>query len=349
MVIFHEPSVSIVSGPGALPPLSVSGPGAVSVLCVGPQRSLCPAPAVSVLGPGALCVVLSVLGPALSVSGRSALCLGARRSLCRGGALRPLSVSGPSVSGPAALSVRLGPQHSPFCVRPHRSLCRAPARRSLCRAPALAGALVSGPALFVWGSVSRPGTLLRFLCRTPAFSVGVGVGARRSSPKTFFVRSRRSMCRSRRFLYGPGALYVGAQRSVCRGPTICVSGPGALCVGAALCVRGPTLFVSGPARGPAGTLCVGAQRLSASGPGALRATHPVPRPPSSIRTPSIPIRVPPSSDARASSEFCKKRICANLRVRKLDNKDMQQETMALLQCCQQIVGAAQHRCCLLLR
>ena len=103
-----------VSGPGALS-LIVSGPGG---LCVGPRRSLCQGPALSVSGPGAL---------ALSLSGPGALCLGAQHSslcvavwpsLCRGLAL--------SVSGPGALSLVVsGP--GGLCVGPRRSLCRGPA------------------------------------------------------------------------------------------------------------------------------------------------------------------------------------------------------------------------------
>ena len=120
----------------------MSGPGA---LCVGPRRSLCWAPALTVCWrPGALCV-------------------GFRRFLCRGSVSRcrapavsvsapPLSASGPgalaalSASGPGALYV--GRRHSvsgPFCVE----LCRARrcvgARRSLRRALPLSRSL-SGPA-----------------------------------------------------------------------------------------------------------------------------------------------------------------------------------------------------------
>ena len=75
----------------------------------------------------------------------------------------------------------------------------------------------------------------------------------------------------------PPALYVGARRSLCRGPSLSMSGPGALCVGArrSLC-RGPALFVSGArggelrslCRAPALFLCRG-PALFLSGPGAL--------------------------------------------------------------------------------
>ena len=65
---------------------SVLGPGAVSVLCVGPRCSLCPAP-------GSLC-----WGPALSTSGPGALCRGPALSVLgpAPGTLLPLSVSDPT-------------------------------------------------------------------------------------------------------------------------------------------------------------------------------------------------------------------------------------------------------------
>ena len=93
-----------------------------------------------------------------------------------------------------------------------------------------------GPAL-----LSGPGAL----CVGTRYSLSrVGVGARRSSPKTLFSRYRRSVCRVWRFL------------SVCGGPTICVSGPGALCVETRRSVcRSPALFVSGP-----GALSIGLWR-----------------------------------------------------------------------------------------
>ena len=162
-----------MSAPGALA-LSLSGPGA---LCVGARRSsdtLYVAARLSLSQSSALSRSLC-RGPAVSVarpgalslvSAPGALCVRARRSLCPGPAV--------SVSGPGALSVS--------------GLCRAPAlcvgaRRSLCRGPAF---LCQGPALFVSG---------------PGVSVS-----------------------------GPGAICVGARRSLCP-----VSGPGALfCVG--ICV-----------------------------------------------------------------------------------------------------------------
>ena len=99
-----------------------------------------------------------------------------------------------------------------------------------------------------------------------------------------------------RALYGssPGALSVGAQRSLCRGPALSVSGPallpGTLFVGAqqssfdALCVGPPAVSCGGLCVGPLSgpnAVCVGASSLcqgpalcrgpalSASGPGAL--------------------------------------------------------------------------------
>ena len=102
---------------------------------------------------------------------------------------------------------------------------------------------------------------------------------------------RRSFCRgpalfcvgARRFVSGPGgplpALFlsagapcVGARRSLCRGPALCVvarrsvSGPGAFCVGARrsfFCVGGRRC--RGSASGPSAPLA----RLSLSGPGSL--------------------------------------------------------------------------------
>ena len=120
-----------VSGPGALPPLSVAvsvlGPGA---LYVGARRSLCPAPKALCVGPGALCVgarrspcrawrslavrlcvalcvgpgalcrapALLVSGPVLCVGAR---CVGARRSLCRGPTAGPQLRSACHPSSPA--------------------------------------------------------------------------------------------------------------------------------------------------------------------------------------------------------------------------------------------------------
>ena len=178
------------------------------------------------------------------------------------------------------------------------ALCRGPAlcvgaRRSLHRGP-LSGVGVGALALLSQDClcqvpavcVSGPGAFCRGLCRSPA------------------VLFRRCLCRGRRSVSGLGALCVGARRSLrrgpsllvsgpgalcqesasgpavlqvpCRGPTICVSRPGALCVRARRSVcRGPALFVPGP-----GALSVGARRslcrgpargpaLFVSGPGAL--------------------------------------------------------------------------------
>ena len=94
------------------PALSVSGPGA---LCVGAWRSLCRGLALSVSGPGALCVrpwCSLCRALALSVSGPGALCVGPVLSVSGPGALCRavvLSVSGPGtlVSGPASNSLAL--------------------------------------------------------------------------------------------------------------------------------------------------------------------------------------------------------------------------------------------------
>ena len=110
--------------------------------------------------PSALC-----RAPALSVLGPNALCVGARRSRAWPGALPTLSVSRPavsdsepgalslSVSGPGGLSARPGvlslvSAPGAFCVRARRSLC-------------------PGPAVFVSGlgvSVSGPGALPWLSC-----------------------------------------------------------------------------------------------------------------------------------------------------------------------------------------
>ena len=337
-LLFHS-----VSGPGALPPLSVTGPGAVSVLSVGSPRSLCPAPAVSVLGPGcvgprrSLCrgpalsvsallcralplsrcpsrtPTLSFLGPALSLSrpGRArppaALCrTPASLALCPQTdvwfAVGPCPRSGPHATWAARASrllMRTPPTHQP--PAPIRVPPLAPSRQSLCHCPALflsgfgdlyvaaRRSLCRAPALFVSG-LCRPTLFIRAQhspCRGPALSVAVGIGARRPSPKTFFcqvfvsgpgalcVGARRSLCRARRrewrFLRRGPALYL------CRGPTLFLSGPGALCQG--LCrgsVSGPdgfcfgagrssTLFVSRPGtlqRSLCVEVCVGARRSS---------------------------------------------------------------------------------------
>ena len=108
---------------------SKSGPCALSV---GPRRSLCQGPRLSVRarvsvsgpgalssGPGALCrglcpgpavlfFTLCVSGP-VSVSGPSALCVGPRCSLCWGSAL---SVSGPDGAPLCSLAVCVGPSGS---------------------------------------------------------------------------------------------------------------------------------------------------------------------------------------------------------------------------------------------
>ena len=165
---FCEVCVSICVGPGALPPLSVSGPGALCVgfrhcrvLCVGPalsvsgRRSLCRAPAVSVSGPGALCVRPG----ALCVEPRHSLCRG-RRSRCR-------------AAGDLCVGPRVGARRSSagaLCVEPQHSLSGPGAR------PAIS---VSGPggsparSLFTYTPVSVGGSKERHVVevssRQPAY------------------------------------------------------------------------------------------------------------------------------------------------------------------------------------
>ena len=137
------------------PALSVAGPGA---LCVGP--------ALFVSGPGALCraPALSASGPAISASGLAKLSLSVSGSalciacfLCWALAQRPFCV------GACALCV--GPRRSPGarCVW---------ARRSLCRAPALSRRSVSGPGALSLGPrpLCRAPMLSRSLCPAPALS-----------------------------------------------------------------------------------------------------------------------------------------------------------------------------------
>ena len=232
---------------------------------------------------------------AAATAGRRSFCRGpARRpgALCRGPALLLCVGARRSVSGPGALSVFA----RRFVLGPGSPL------------PALflsgPGALCRGLVLFLSGpgapSLCR-GPALLCLRRGPALS-GVGVGARHSSRKTVFVRSRQFVCRGPRrflsrslsgpplpalFVSGP-ALFVSGRRSV--------SGPGAPCVGArcslwapktlfsryrrsvrwvwrflSVC-RGPTIARRSLCRGPTlclsgpGALCVGARQSS---PGAV--------------------------------------------------------------------------------
>ena len=217
----------------------VSGPGAP---CVGARRSLSGVgvgPAVlsqdSFFQVPAVCV--SGLALSVCLSGPNDQCVGARRSLCRGPAL--------CLSRCDALCVGAGAGTGALCVGPRRSLCPGPgavsgpgapcvgARRSLCRGPVLSfesrrRGLLPIPFVTSWQSV----------CRAPALSVRVCVGARRS----FFVS-------------GPGAL--------CRGPALFVSGSARrfLCRGLALCLSGPALFASGP-----GALYVEARHSSYQAP-----------------------------------------------------------------------------------
>ena len=192
------------------------------------------------------------------------LSVGARRSLRCIWKVPAVCVSGSqSVSGPG------GPLPALFVSGPGGSL-----PRSFCQGPALcvgarrfvpgpgAPPECQGPALFVLAPSA--------LCRGPALLLSVV--ARRFSPRLF--------------LSGPGALCVGARRSLCRGPRS-VSGPGALCVGArrscvgarrslgrgsalsgvgveARCSSAKTLCLEGP-----GDLCVRSRCFLSRSPGAL--------------------------------------------------------------------------------
>ena len=149
---------------------SVLGPGGFGV---GSRRSLCRAPALSVSGPGALCVgpgavSLSVSCPAISVSSPVALCVRARRSLCRGPAL---SVWGPGVGAWRSL------RRAPALFLSVGALCVGP-RRFLCRDPTL--------------SVSGPGALSLSVSCPRDFCVQSGRGARRS-PGALSLGPQRSL------------------------------------------------------------------------------------------------------------------------------------------------------------
>ena len=192
--------------------------------------------------------------PMLSVSRPGTLCVGPD-ALCRGPAL--------SVSGPGTVLCRAPALCSRLCVGAWRSLCHGP---TLCMGPALlSGPAVSGPcalcvgALSVWARRSLPA-----LCRGTSGNLSVG--------------ARRSLCRGRRSVSGPGSLCRGPTLSVSECSALCRSAARCLCLGAAVSISGPALSASRPGAlcvGPS-TLYVGARcslcrgpALSASGPGAL--------------------------------------------------------------------------------
>ena len=249
---------------------SVSGPGAPS-LCRDPV--LCGGARRFVPGPGA---PSECRGPALYAS--------APKALCHGPALLLSVGARRSVSGPGASSECRGP--ALFLSGPGTPCVGA--RRSLCRGSALSGVAVEARCASAKTLFRRS---RRCVCRVPVLSVAVrvGAGARRSvsGPGALCVGARRSLCRcpalSVHFPDTGGLYWVWRLLSACRGP-VCrrkAPGPGAPsecrdpALFSALC-RGSALFVSGPA------LCVGAQRvfgvsepgalcaaLFASGPGAL--------------------------------------------------------------------------------
>ena len=129
--------------------------------------------------------------------------------------------------------------------------------------------------------MSGPGAL----CRDPALSPGaLCVGARRSlcrgpGPATLslFVLGPSTLCGC--LCPGPGAVIVGPQRSLCRGPALSASGPGTLCV-LRRSVSGPGVFPPLCVSGPGG-LCVEARQ-------------------SLCRAPSSSAGPPPRSDPRAT-------------------------------------------------
>ena len=260
-----------VSGPGGrLPALFLLRPGALCrgptlfvpsdcrarrSLCRGPARLECRVPALLVSGPGAPCIwkvpavcvsapVLSVavcvgarrsssgfacVGAERSVSGPGALCVGARRSLCRGPAL--------FVSGPGAGTGAL-------CVGPRCSLCWL----SFYRAPAISVRVCLESELFLYRS-----SALGALCGADAL-------------RSLFVSGPGALCRRVRAVRRAAALSVGPQRSLCRGPALCVASVGArrrfLCQAARHLTVGPALCL-----GARRSLPMRGVRIKAKGPG----------------------------------------------------------------------------------
>ena len=241
---------------------------------VGPRRSLPPAQALSVSGPGALSLSVSV-SPVLSVL--------ARRSLWRAPALSCQGPAAVSVSGPGVSLSVSGPK---CCLCRGRSLsrcslclCRAPARSAsgpgrLCvatrRSPR--SPPCQGPPCVPALSVSGPGAL----------PVGICVGPRRSPGALCVGPDALSLS-----LSGLGASQcVGARRSLCQAPTLSLS----MCQSAGLCV---SALYSGP--GPmlrsACQPCGARPQLRPAGPTLRSACHPSgPRAPNSDPRATHPAR-----------------------------------------------------------
>ena len=232
----------------------------VGAVCVGARRSVsgpgapssCRGPALLASGPGALCrgsarvPAVCVLGLALSVclSKPNRVCVEPGLFLYRSSALL---CQGPALSGGLSVSGCVwGPCDPWWCRRLGRCFCEGPgalcvgARRSLRRGPALIASAAPcwGPVLSVESVPGFGGPLPRLPLSRPVFVPGPSAFCRGLCP---LAALGPALCG------GPGALCVGARRSVW-GPALFVSGAGALC-------RGPALFVSGP-----GALCVGARR-----------------------------------------------------------------------------------------
>ena len=166
--------------------------------------------------------------PALSVSGPGALCIGARRSLCRSRGFvalyraQPLSLFG---SGSGALS---------FVSKP-AALCES--GPALCRGPALSRRSLRCSlrrSLSVSGAGAR---WCRGVWRSLACCVGIYIEPQHS-PAALFIRpwdpdplSRATAC----FASGPGSFRAGPRGflrwSLRRGPAVSVSGLDALYIG----------------------------------------------------------------------------------------------------------------------
>ena len=219
---------------------SKSGPGA---LCVGPRRSLCQGPTLSVGGRR------SLPGPALSLQGPAlpALCVGARqrrarrslcrrfpcrarRSLCQGPELSGCSLCrcsrqiaghrqrAPGVDARPPVPAQALTQKAPGPDRQSagaRRRARAPTQRALGeRLPRRAKQRLSGRQRERWEKTAGPRHRPRQRAPEPL-----------RAPETDSARHRecRAPTQTPTESAGPGALFVGPRLSLCRGPALPVS------------------------------------------------------------------------------------------------------------------------------
>ena len=112
---------------------------------------------------------------------------------------------------------------------------------------------MSGPGALYVG----PGALCVGQHRAPALSVS-GLGALLN----FWIKNVKCFY-FEKFLLQSSAVCVGPRRSLCRAPTLAVSGPAALCLGPGALCRALALSASGPGvLYPALVLCVGPRALN---------------------------------------------------------------------------------------